>query len=171
MVLGVALLAGCTTTTANTDDPADVAGAASTATPSEAAPPKAEYDGPRVPDGSWSRVATLAQAERRGLERAVVLPHLGPDRRMPVAFVVDGNTWTVLITEDDGVTLVGDVGTLTYDGQGRLLTTSQSEGCPGCEGLLEWKLTGDALRMWFATGAPAADDARLVHEGTFRRAR
>ena len=171
MAMGVALLAGCSVTTAGTDEPGEVAGSATTVSSPESPSPTGEYDGPRIPDGSWARVATFAQAARRGLEPAVVLPHLGSDRRMPVELIFDGNTWSVLITEDDGVTLLGDVGTFTYDGRGRLRTTSQSEGCPGCKALLEWKLNGDALRMWIPDDEPVGDDTRLVHEGTFRRAR
>lgn len=169
LVVGVSILAGCSATSADTDESRKQPDGASTVAPPEAAAAAGEYDGPRIPDGSWSRVATLDQARRRDLDPAVVRPHLGSDRRMPIELVLEGNSWTVLVTEDDGVTLPGDLGTFTYDERGRFLATSESEGCPGCEALLEWRLQGDALRMWFAEDAAAGDDARLVHEGTFRR--
>jgi hypothetical protein len=117
-------------------------------------------------------VATAAEARRRGLEGPGVQEVLGTDGRLPITLRLAGSRWTILVTEDDGVPVVGDSGSLSYDRQGRLVTISESPGCPGCLGKFAWTLTGDALELAFTAGSTSTkDDDRLVNEGTFRRNR
>lgn len=129
--------------------------------------------GTRIPDGTWSKVATAAQARRLGLDAPVVQRMLGADGKLPVTLRIAGDRWTILVTEEDGgIPVAGDVGSLSYDGEGRLVTVSESEGCPGCVGTYAWRLAGDSLTLEFApAGKPPEDDERLVTEGVFRRDR
>jgi hypothetical protein len=161
---GVLALTGCT-------------GSGSSGSPTEGvqrstAEPSASEAGPRIPDGSWSKVATAAEARRRGLDGPDVREVLGSDGRLPITWRLAGDRWTILVTEDDGLPVRGDEGTLQYDSQGGLVTVSESEGCPGCVGKFTWTLVGDALTLTFAPGSTSTkDDDRLVTEGTFRRDR
>jgi hypothetical protein len=165
---GVFAVTGCTGS-AGSGSPAE--GVQQSTTSSSAPGTRAEA-GPRIPDGSWSKVATAAEARRRGLDAPVVREMLGSDGRLPITLRIAGDRWTVLVTEDDGVPVGGDEGSLSYDGRGRLVTVSESEGCPGCVGKYDWTLDGDELTMTFAPGSTSTeDDERLVTEGTFRRDR
>jgi hypothetical protein len=141
-----------------------------TPSPSESA---TAYAGPRIPDGSWSKVATAAEARRRGLDAPVVQRLLGADGKLPVTLRIAGDRFAILVTEEDGgVPVPGDSGSLSYDGRGRLVTVSESPGCPGCIGVYTWTVDGDALTMAFARGSTSTkDDERLVTEGTFHRKR
>ena len=139
-------------------------------TPPSPTPTDASYDGPRVPDGSYGKVATLREARERALDLDVVGPHLGEDGRLPIVIRFVGDRFTVYVTEDDGVRVVGDFGTLSYDAAGRLVMVSESPGCPACRSVHEWSVGGGRLRLSFAPGqVGVADDARLVVEGTFGR--
>lgn len=142
-------------------------------TPPSPSPSATAYTGPRIPDGSWSKVATAAEARRRGLDAPVVQRMLGADGKLPVTLRIAGDRWTVLVTEEDGgIPTPGDSGSLSYDRQGRLVTVSESPGCPGCIGKFAWTLTGDALELAFTPGSTSTkDDERLVTEGTFHRKR
>lgn len=143
----------------------------SAAAPSEAAP---VYDGPRIPDGSWSTVHTMADARREGLSAREVKTHLGEDRRLPVTLRIAGDRWVMLATEDDGVPTPGDEGTLSYDDRGRALMVSESMGCGGCVGTYVWRLDGDVLTMRLARHNPDLNHdalARMITQGDFRRER
>lgn len=144
----------------------------SVAAPAEAAP---DNDGPRIPDGSWSTVHTMADAQREGLSPREVKTHLGQDRRLPVTLRIAGDRWVMLATEDDGIPIPGDDGTLSYDDRGRAVMVSESMGCGGCVGTYAWRLDGDVLTMRLAKAdSPdlANDDvARMITQGDFRRER
>jgi hypothetical protein len=145
---------------------------ASVAASAEAAPAN---EGARIPDGSWSTVHTIADARREGLSPREVRTHLGEDRQLPVTLRIAGDRWVLLATEDDGVAVPGDDGTLTYDDRGRAVMESESMGCGGCVGTYVWRLEGDVLTMRLATAISPdlADDdvARMITQGDFRRAR
>jgi hypothetical protein len=123
-------------------------------------------DGPVVPDGTWHRVATEAEAAALGVPRRDVVRHLGDDGRLPLALTVVGDTWAITTTSDAGAVEVGDLGHATYDEQGRLVTTSASSGCPGCEAVLAWRVEGDDLVVKAADGLDAVE--RLMTEGRWR---
>jgi hypothetical protein len=134
------------------------------------------HDGPRIPDGSWSTVHTIADARRQGLSPKDVREVFGEDGRFRVTLKIAGSTWVELGDDDeDGVMVPGDGGALSYDDQGRAVLVSRSQGCPGCVGVLVWSLKGDVLSLRLAE-ADSPDIAgnpvdRLVNEGDFRRAR
>lgn len=143
----------------------------SAAAPGETAP---AYDGPRIPDGSWSTIHTMADARRERLSLREAKTHLGEDRRLPVTLRIAGDRWVMLVTEDDGIPTPGDEGSLSYDDRGRALMTSESTGCGGCVGTYVWRLEGDVLTMRLARHNPDLIHdavARMVTQGDFRRER
>ena len=125
------------------------------------------YDGSVVPDGTWHRVATEAEAELLGVAHRDVLHRAGDDGRLPLALTVLGDTWAITTTSDTGAVEVGDLGRATYDAGGRLVTTSASTGCPGCETVLTWRVEGDDLVLEAAVDDRGAVD-RWVTDGRWR---
>lgn len=124
-----------------------------------------------IPDGTYERVITMADAEALSIEPAFAEDFLGADGEVPVAVEFDGDRWRHLVTNDIGDEEVADLGRLSYDDDGNLVTVSTSDGCPGCTGVIEWLLDGEELTLRFATtgGEQVPDDARLAVEGTYRR--
>ena len=104
-------------------------------------------DAERIPDGTYRRVVTEVDFDAAGLPEELREEFLGSDGEMPTAYEFDGDRYTHYVTNDAGVEEVGDLGTVDYDDQGRLVTTSQSTGCPGCVGTLEWSFDGQVLDM------------------------
>lgn len=123
-------------------------------------------DGSALPDGTWQRMVTETEAAALGVPRRDVLRHLGDDGRLPLALTVVGDIWAITTTSDAGTVEVGDLGRSTYDDQGRLLTTSASSECPGCEAAVAWRVDGDDLVLEPAGGLGAV--ARLMIEGRWR---
>lgn len=122
------------------------------------------WAGSRLPDATWSRVATEARAAALGVPERAVAEHLGEDGRLPLALTVVDGTWAITITGDTGEVEVGDFGTVAYAGDGDLVTTSASSGCPGCEAVLAWRVDGDDLVIESADDRMTAVE-RLVTEG------
>ena len=134
-------------------------------------PLASEQSAARIPDGTWSRVATRQEAQERKLDMKIVGPMLGGDGKLPIDLKIEGDRWTVFVTDDSGITEVGDVGSATYDEEGHWVTTSESVGCPQCTARVQWQLAGDKLVLAFAPADRGAthDDERLVVEGEYRR--
>ena len=84
---------GATTTGATTSDPASV----------------------RIPDGTYRRVATVADGVARGLDEEVISGLSGEDGVMPVAFRIDGPRFELLVTNDADIEEVGTAGTYRYE--------------------------------------------------------
>ena len=78
---------------------------------------------------------------------AEVPSNFGEDGLMPLTFVFEGDSWAIMVVNDQGRPRPGDLGTLAYDDQGRLVTTSNSEGCPGCVITLEMEGCRDTLTI------------------------
>ncbi len=94
--------------------------------------PSDAWAGEVLPDSTWTKTVTLKQAKKAGVHQAQVPSNFGEDGLMPLTFVFESDSWAIMVVNDDGAAEPGDLGTLTYDDQGRLVTTSNSEGCPGC---------------------------------------
>lgn len=165
------LLPGCSSADPASPRAEAPAGPTTTASPGTvpgATPTGASYDGPRIPDSTWTKVVTEAQARDAGLDAGWLASNVGSDGVMPLTLRFLGDTWSITIGNDAGAPEVGDVGDVTYDEQGRLVTTSRSEGCPGCVATQTWSIAGDRLWLRFL-GDSATADARLVAAGTWRR--
>ena len=93
---------------------------------------------------------------------------LGRDGELPVLLQVIGDFWSITVTDDSGATDVGDLGSLTYEDDDRVVMTSDSEGCPGCVLTVTWSLEGDRLTLVMTPDTTATPLERLVLEGVFR---
>jgi hypothetical protein len=140
-----------TTGTATSDDPG----------------PEASGAG-RIPDGAYSKAATEADADAAGLSEELREESLGSDGQMPTTIEFDGDRWTIYVTNDAGIAEVGDLGALEYDGQGRLVTTSESTGCPGCVWVADWSLEGETLELEL-TGEAVDPVEAFVINGVYSR--
>ncbi len=104
--------------------------------------------GTRIPDGRYVRVATLEDAEAAGLAAdQTVITEFGRDGELPMALEFEGDGFRHYLTNDAAVEELGDLGTIDYDDEGRVVFTSESTGCPGCVGTVEWSLDGDTLTL------------------------
>jgi len=160
----VVLATGCTS-----DDEPVVKPAASSETRTASADPTATAAaaGTVLPNGKWSKIATLAQLRKLGVTRKG-MRELGRDGELPVLLQVIGDFWSITVTDDSGATDVGDLGSLTYEDDDRVVMTSDSEGCPGCVLTVTWSLEGDRLTLVMTPDTTATPLERLVLEGVFR---
>lgn len=143
-------LAGCASGEAAESAKADNSASESTSpSPSSesADAPSDAWTGEVLPDSTWTKTVTLKQAKKVGVPQAEVPSNFGEDGLMPLTFVFESDSWAIMVVHDDGAAEPGDLGTLTYDDQGRLVTTSNSEGCSGCVITLRWKVVRDTLTI------------------------
>ena len=130
--------------------------------------PSDAWAGEVLPDSTWTKTVTLKQAKKAGVPQAEVPPNFGEDGLMPLTFVFESDSWAIMVVNDDGAAEPGDLGTLTYDDQGRLVTTSNSEGCPGCVITLRWEVVRDTLTI--ATVEKSGDPLeKLILSGQWER--
>lgn len=122
--------------------------------------------GDMIPDGRYVRVATAADAEAANLAAGQAQEFLGSDGELPLALEFEGLRMEHLVTNDAGVEEVGDLGTLDYPEDGRVVFTSESTGCPGCVATLEWSLEGDELTIE-PSGLPPVE--AFILAGTYTR--
>lgn len=96
----------------------------------------------RIPDGRYVRVVTTADAEGFDVSPEQVEEFLGRDGELPMALEFDGDNYKQYGTNDAGVEELGDLGTLAYPEDGKVVITSESSGCPGCVATITWSLDG-----------------------------
>lgn len=132
--------------------------------PTSAAP----STGRQVPDSSWTRVATAAEARRLGVPRDAAVELLGDDGRLFQVLTFRNGSFSQSGRYGSGVMEVGDLGSVSYSG-GRLVLTSSSPGCPGCVASFRWRLLGDRLVLDRMSGTDVRPLDRLVYEGTWER--
>jgi TRAP-type C4-dicarboxylate transport system substrate-binding protein len=130
----------------------------------DASAPPAQPD--RIPDGSYTRVATVEDGIALGLDPDVAMAMTGPDGEITTRFVIDGDRYEHHVTNDLGVEELGDLGTNDYDDEGHWVATSESSGCRGCVVAVDWRLTDGELILRFAEDGAAAED-RFIIEGTY----
>ena len=151
LLLGT-VLAGCSSDTTSSDVSADPGGP--------------------IPDGSYAKTVTVAQAKAMGITDQRFLDQLGPDGKTTFVFKFQGDRWTEFVVED--VPEPGDGGTLVYDAKNDIAMTSASDGCPGCVYTYTWALAEDELTLTLvgheSTDTPAdVVIVRFVTEGAFTR--
>jgi hypothetical protein len=130
-----------------------------------------------IPDGTYSRTATRADGEALGLEPALLDSVFSADGELPIEFEIEGDKWRHYVTNDAGIRELGDLGTSSYDEDGRWVTVSESTGCPGCVGILEWTYDNDTLTLsnlvtdTLELDLPESDYliGKLVTEGVYQR--
>jgi TRAP-type C4-dicarboxylate transport system substrate-binding protein len=103
-----------------------------------------------IPPGLYSRVILRDEAIADGFDPELVDALLGPDGELPEAIEITLDGWLHHVTNDAGFSEVGDLGTYSYDEDGRLVMTAESTGCPGCVAVLDWVLTNGVLTLKFS---------------------
>jgi len=140
--------------------------------PSSAAGSEPANTSEAIPDGSYAKTATLAEAKAMGITDQSFRSELGKDGKTTYVLKFRGDRWTHFVVEE--VPEPGDLGTLAYDAKGNVVMTSASDGCPGCVNTYDWSLVGDELTLKLV-GHQSADTPeeeaidRFVTEGAFTR--
>jgi TRAP-type C4-dicarboxylate transport system substrate-binding protein len=165
----VLLLAACSgddtsspNTTAIPDNPGATSTTATTTSASTSGTTTSEPAIDRIPDGRYSRVATVEEGAAHGLDVELISAVAGADGELPTTFVFEGDQWKVLNTNDAGVEEVGDLGTTAYQ-DGQLLLTNNH----GKTLVYDWSIDGDRLTLTLMPGAD--DDEIFVTDGEFTR--
>jgi hypothetical protein len=122
-----------------------------------------------APDGTWVRTVTRAQARDAGVARSWIREELGADGRLLVVLVIAGDRYAQAGSYREVAIGIGDSGAVSYDRQDRMVLTSESPGCPGCEARLSWRVEGDTLVLDRAGGPTMAADERLMVLGRWKR--
>lgn len=174
-----ALLAACSSSAEVSDEP-DVDATATTGEAPDASlvekAPVADLsdtapDATRIPDGTWTRTATTADARRLGLPRHEMRRLTRSDGETRIELRIDGSDWAQF-TDDDGELALGDSGTAGYDADGNWVSTSNSAGCSGCTGIWAWSTDGGRLSLTLVDSLNNPDPVdilvtRFVVEGTY----
>ena len=104
--------------------------------------------GATIPTGRYERTVTLAEAEALGADPGFIDAAIGSDGELDTTYEFDSGTWLAQLDEnDDGVFTHGDHGTIEYDDDGQLVTTSESTGCRGCVGVIDWSFADGTLTL------------------------
>lgn len=150
----------------------ETGGGPTTTSPSGSADPTPtdEWTGETIPDGTYTKTATMAHAKRLGLPRDRATEMLGRDGELHVELRIVGDDFSQSSDDGDAPLTQGDGGTTTYDGDGNLVATSTSTGCSGCVATVAWSLEGDRLTLKILDTTEAGDPtelliSRLVYEG------
>ncbi len=143
-------------------------------------------DGSAIPDGTWTRTATAADAKRLGIPQDEYERIMGQDGELHVELRIAGDDYAVSTDDGDTDLTLGDPGrcapwacapphgTAEYDAAGNWVTTSASQGCPACRTTYQWSMDGPRLVLTVLdarTHAGRLDvlNLRLVTEGTYTR--
>jgi hypothetical protein len=123
---------------------------------------------PAIPASNWRKVVTRDELAAAGADQAFLREHLGSARRMPVLLSFSQDVFSQSARYAEGWS-GGDAGRVSYDDEGRLVLTSSSTECFGCEFTLDWRLEPGELHLSDATGALDPVD-RVMYLGTWRSA-
>ena len=93
--------------------------------------------------GSWS----VRTPSRPGSTRSWSTSFSGLTVSCRSTYKVAGDRFTHFVTNDAGIAEPGDIGTASYDDEGRWVTVSESVGCPGCVQVLAWSLVDGSLTL------------------------
>ncbi len=169
-LLVLAVGAGACGTRDSSDEPAEEV--ATTPSTSPATGTDQEDGGATIPDGTYTKVVTMPDADRLGLSRDTALEFLGEDGELNVELTIDGDDYAQFSDDGDAPLTQGDGGTAAYDEAGNWVITSDSSGCPGCVTTWAWSLEGPVLSLEMIETTEAGDPenvliSRLVFEGEF----
>jgi hypothetical protein len=143
-------------------------------------------DGSAIPDGTWTRTATTADATRLGIPKQEHERIMGEDGELHVELRIAGEDYAVSMDDGDADLTLGDPGrclpwvcapphgTAAYDAEGNWVTTSASQGCPACRTTYQWSMNGPLLVLTVLdtrthAGRLDVPNLRLVMEGTYMR--
>lgn len=130
-------------------------------------------NGPVIPDGTWSKTATVQQADALGITPAMRTKYLGHGGQMPLKVIwkIQGSTWSVFTSSGGRPPELGDGGSSRYPTAHRWTTDNGQNAYT-----YAWTIHGGALRLRVVHKGAANTDTsqdykivRLITEGTFRR--
>lgn len=120
-----------------------------------------------IPESTWRKVVTRAQALDEGVAPQRIRDDIGADDRLPLEMRFDGDAFTQTGDFGGSVWEIGDSGSTAYDGRGRLVVTSHR--CDGCDPFaVTWRVVGNRLVITGLDPRPGPM-ARTVWLGTWRR--
>ena len=154
------LLAGCS------DSPDDSAGGGGA--PADTATSAAATSEPRVVESGWERKTTEARARALGLSPRTISRYVGEDGVLPMGMKLEQQTYALYVLDDSGEPRTYDLGSYTYDDEGRLVLTTSSTACSGCATTLRWQQDGDRLTIGEVSGPGTTTLDRLVWQGAWR---
>ena len=99
---------------------------------------------------------------------------MGQDGELHVELRIEGDNYAVFTDDFDADMTLGDPGTAGFDASGNWVTTSNSQGCPGCSATYQWSVEGSQLVLTLLDarnfiGPMDVLIGRLVTEGTYTR--
>lgn len=133
---------------------------------------QADYLGPTIAEGLYTRHLTRADAERaankHGLPADITDEILGIfTHDLAYSFKIEGDSWGQYAAVDGGEADLGDFGTFTYDEEGSWVTVSDYTGCPACVIVYRWTLEDGELTLRVVPGHDEDDFSVFVTEGTY----
>jgi len=105
------------------------------------------WSGPTIPTGTYVKVVARAEALAAGVPEEFLDEEFPGVDELRITYQIDDGGWMQLANYGGAGDRAGDRGTYTYDEDGRWITTSESEGCQGCVGVIEWSLDADTLTL------------------------
>lgn len=175
-VAAIAAMTAALTACGEQTDPSETGSAETSASSSPTSPEATTpvWTGEVIPDGTYTKTATIADAKALGLPKDVATEFLGQDGEFHVELKIVGENYAQFGDDGDAPMTQGDGGTAAYDADGNWVTTSDSTGCPGCVATWEWSHKGDGLTLRLLDTTEVADPvellvARLVMEGEYTR--
>jgi hypothetical protein len=131
--------------------------------------------GPTIPDGTYAKTATRAEAQAARVAE-LVAGDFGNRDSVTYTYKISGDRFTIFVTRAGGTPEPGEVGTLAYASGRRVIMSGESAACAPCVYTYRWRLAGNALRLTLvgheSTDGPEELAAtRFVTEGVFRRGR
>jgi hypothetical protein len=177
ILVSVVALSGCGGAAGTSDGGTTVVRSTSSAAAAAdgGAAPSGALDGSRIPEGTWAKVSTLADATTMGLPESVAHRLVGADGVLHVELRIEEQDFAQFGDDQtDNELVLGDRGTATYDHEGHWVLTSQSEGCRDCVSSFTWSVHDDRLTLALHDVAQAGDPVeqlvgRFVMEGTYTR--
>jgi hypothetical protein len=154
------LLAGCS------DDSGDGT-AGEGAAPEETATSVAATSEPRVVESGWERRTTEARARSLGLSPRTISRYVGGDGVLPMGMKLQQETYALYVLDDSGEPRTYDLGSYTYDDEGRLVLTTSSTACSSCATTLRWQQDGDRLTIGEVSGPGTTTLDRFVWQGAW----
>ena len=156
----VTLVAACSDDSDGATTPAEA--------PVEQAPVEvSDASGDRVGEGGWEREATEDRARALGLSPRTIARYVGEDGVLPLGMKLQMQTYAIYVVDDDGEPRTYDLGSYSYDDEGRLVLTSSSTTCDDCTTTLGWQQDGDRLTIDEVSGRGTTPLVRLVWQCTW----
>jgi hypothetical protein len=125
-----------------------------------------------IPLGTYVKVDTREGLLASGVDEKTIDSLFGSADEFRYTLKIADGLWSQFVSVDGSPDELGDKGTYTYD-DGLWVTTSESTGCPGCVGAIEWELDGDALTLridWdHSSGDPEQQKTSIVVDGVYEK--